>query len=137
MPEARTYPIDGFTKPAWATEVEADEAGYISFARPASDKFTTHDSHGGHVFAPELTRCDDYEFDIDGGALKYTVGAEVIHICDNVDVQPAEARKLAALLTELADIAEAGRRARASYDQTRSPYSTCSGSTWSPRNCRP
>ena len=72
--------------------------------REASVDATYTDGGVEDTFAPELIRTDQVTIDEAGAAVH--VGETVIHFADDADITPAEARKLAAALVELADYAD-------------------------------
>ena len=96
----------GWDRPAWA--VRGVKAGpELIWQRESSIDVTYSDGGVEETFAPELIRTDQVVIDEAGAAVH--VGETVILFADDAHVIPAEGRKLAEALVELADYAE-GRR---------------------------
>lgn len=101
------YTLDGWTPPAWATAHRLDEAA-ISWTRsPDTIPIGEPTSPGGDQYPVDVTigRYDSMAFDPAAGTLTLEVGATLIRV-DDTEMTPAEARKLAAALVELADAAD-------------------------------
>jgi hypothetical protein len=75
--------------------------------REASVDVTYTDGGVEETFAPELIRTDQVAIGETGAAVQ--VGDVVIHFADDAYAVPAEARKLAEALVELADYADGPR----------------------------
>ncbi len=108
--------IEGWEPPKWATEHEIDGT-LLHWSRASSDttigNITPYlDQEGNETYGtvePALQRDDRIAMDAMGGLVTVTVGDTLIWVADDLEMFPAEARKLAAALVELADAAEAGR----------------------------
>lgn len=104
---AKVYRIDGWDPPVWAAGPDhhrLDEAA-ITWQRdgaPIVDSGAPHE----RVVCPSLMRCDSIEFDPAGGTLTLMQGDVGVSLGQIEEVSPAEARRLAATLVELADLAE-------------------------------
>jgi hypothetical protein len=100
-----THEIPGWDRPAWAVTGHKDR-DELTWAREATIDITMTDGGTLDTFAPTLIRTDRVSIG-EGGAAVH-VGEVVIRIADDAFITPAQARKLAEALVELADHAEAG-----------------------------
>lgn len=109
--------IEGWDPPKWATVHEIDNNGHnIIWTRPADTVVLYYDGSiddegraTWEALGTELNRSDSIDLDVAGGILTVDVGPTLIRVYEDLELSPAEARKLAAVLVELADVAEAGR----------------------------
>jgi hypothetical protein len=98
-----THHIPGWDRPAWAVRGVKDGPELI-WQQEASVDVTYTDGGVQDTFAPELVRTDQVAIDEAGAAVH--LGETVIHFADDAYAVPAEARKLAEALVELAGWAE-------------------------------
>jgi hypothetical protein len=101
--EGTTHEIPGWDRPAWALRGVRDR-DELTWTREASQDVTYLAGGVEETFAPSLLRTDQVSIGEDGAAVH--VGQTVIHHAEDYTIVPAEARKLAEALTELADYAE-------------------------------
>lgn len=105
--------INGWAPPTWAKDA-GDQCDHAIFWQLGSDTPTWFiDTVDGDNTVtrlhPVLTRIDDIAVDLAAGAIKIRQGATLIHVGDDLDFTTDQARRLAGVLLELADAAEAGR----------------------------
>jgi hypothetical protein len=103
MPNGDTHQIPGWDRPPWAVTGVRDR-DELTWTREASQDVTYMAGGVEETFAPELIRTDQVSIGEDGAAVH--VGQVVIVHAEDCTITPAEARKLAAALIELADWAE-------------------------------
>jgi hypothetical protein len=103
------FRIEGWAPPGWATKHVEMEASLAWFRESDTELERVPSSVAGDDqmrFVPSIQRYDNIDLDLDAGELSLNVGPTLIHLDDDLEVTPAEARKLAVVLIELADAAE-------------------------------
>jgi hypothetical protein len=101
--EPTTHQIPGWDRPKWAVTGHRDR-DELTWTREASVDVTITDSGTLDTLAPELFRTDRVTITESGAAVH--VGHTVIRFAEDAYITPAEARKLAVALVELADYAD-------------------------------
>jgi hypothetical protein len=101
--EPTTHEIPGWSRPSWAVRGVRDR-DELTWTREASIDVTYMAGGVEETFAPELIRTDQVSIGEDGAAVH--VGQVVILHAEDCTIVPAEARKLAEALVELADYAD-------------------------------
>jgi hypothetical protein len=95
--------IPGWDRPKWAVRGVKDR-DELTWTRESTIDVTITDGGTLDTFAPQLFRTDRVSIGEDGAAVH--VGQTVIRIASDATITPAEARKLADALVELADHAD-------------------------------
>ena len=111
--EPTVYTIQGWQKPAWATEVTLDH-NIMHFRREAkvqpmltdtSDLPTAGDTYSAQI---TLSRYDDLVVDPDSGVMTVTMGPVVLFLGDIEELPPEQGPALVAAVHELLDALAAG-----------------------------
>ena len=98
-----THEIPGWDRPSWAVRGVKDP-DELTWTREASIDVTCLAGGVEATFAPALVRVDQVSIGEHGAAVH--IGQTVIQHADGCTITPAEVRKLAEALVELADFAE-------------------------------
>jgi hypothetical protein len=105
MPNGETHEIPR-NRPTWAVRSVKDR-DELTWTRESTIRVTITDGGTLHTDAPALFRTDRVSISETGAAVH--IGEVAIRIADAAFITPAEARKLAAALIELADYADGVR----------------------------
>jgi hypothetical protein len=108
--EKSVHHIEGWVPPKWATAQSLESKGMVSWSHESdTEVMCVSEEQGGSGDSLQLSiaRFDQIGIDLDAGTVSVEEGVTYVHVYDNIELTAVEARKLARVLVELAEIVEA------------------------------